>query len=73
MKFLYDHYSKYLKKDDTKFMFRFTNGLGDSILLKENKQSNLACNDGRLIMKMKANNNNKKKESHSYCIPLRID
>lgn len=28
MKFLDDHYSKYLKKDGTELLFRFTDGLG---------------------------------------------
>ena len=34
----YDHYSKYLKKEYTKLMFRFTYDLGDSVFLEEDKK-----------------------------------
>lgn len=62
MKFLDDHYSKYLKMDGTELLLRFIYGLGDHVFLKENKQTNLNHNDGRYYYKNKGKHYNNKKE-----------
>ena len=43
MKFLNDHYSKYLKKDDIEPLLRFTYDVRNTAFLNENK--GLACCD----------------------------
>ena len=43
MKFLNDHYSKYLKKDDIELLLRFTYDVRNTAFLNENK--GLACCD----------------------------
>ena len=58
MKFLDDHYSKYLKKDDVDLLLRFIHGLGDNVFLKENKETNLNHNDRRSNYESKGKNNN---------------
>ena len=43
MKFLDDHYPKYLKKDDIELLLRFTYDVRNIVFLKENK--GMACCD----------------------------
>lgn len=55
MKFLYDHYSNYLKKEYTELTFRFTYDLGDSVFLQRRiKSKTLTTMMEGLIMKLKA-------------------